>query len=215
MIIHKVEVGELATNCYVVVCSQTQKSFIIDPGGDIDKIKKLLEDTYPVFIMNTHGHIDHTRENQKLKKQYDLEVLIHKDDAPMLENANLNLSSYIWGKSVILSPADKLLNNGDILEVGKLKVQIHHTPGHSLGGVCFLVENQKGDKALFTGDTLFASSVGRTDLYGGSFPTLINSIKEKILVFEDELVIYPGHGPITKVGIEKANNPYIREKNIY
>lgn len=210
MIIHKAEVGELVTNCYVVICSQTKKSFIIDPGGDIDKIKKLLKGTYPVFIMNTHGHIDHTRENQELKKQYGLKVLIHKDDASMLENANLNLSSYIWGKSVILSPADELLDNGDILEVGKLRVQIYHTPGHSLGGICFLVENQRGDKALFTGDTLFASSIGRTDLYGGSFPTLINSIKEKILVFEDELTIYPGHGPITKVGIERANNPYVR-----
>ncbi|MDI6786467.1 MAG: MBL fold metallo-hydrolase [bacterium] len=210
MIIHKVEVGELATNCYVVICSQTKKSFIIDPGGDLDKIKRLSKDTYPIFIMNTHGHIDHIKENQELKKQYGLKVLIHKDDAFMLEDANLNLSSYIWGKNVILSPADKLIEGGDILEVGKLKVQVYHTPGHSFGGVCFLVENQNGDKALFTGDTLFASSIGRTDLYGGSFSCLIKSIKEKILVFEDNLTIYPGHGPTTKVGIEKANNPYVK-----
>ncbi|MBU2600202.1 MBL fold metallo-hydrolase [bacterium] len=209
MIIHKIEVGELFTNCYIVICKKTKKSFIVDPGEVTKEIEKILKETFPIYIINTHGHIDHIKGNKELKERYNLKVLIHKDDASSLEDGNLNLSRYVWGKDIILPKADQLLKDNDTIRVGDLDILILYTPGHSPGGISLLVKNQTGDKVLFTGDTLFASSVGRVDLYGGSLNTLIRSIKEKILVFEDHLFIYPGHGPLTEVGIEKASNPYL------
>jgi glyoxylase-like metal-dependent hydrolase (beta-lactamase superfamily II) len=193
-----------------VICPETKNSFIIDPGGSIEKIKKALKNTNPIYIINTHGHIDHIKENQRLKEIYNLAILIHKDDAHMLQDPQLNLSSLIWGERIILERPTYLLEDNQILEIGNLKIKVIHTPGHTPGGCCFLVENREREKILFSGDTLFNSSIGRTDLYGGSLPILIKSIKEKIFSLEEDIEIYPGHGPMTNIKREKLNNPYLK-----
>jgi hydroxyacylglutathione hydrolase len=206
MKIIKLEVGELGANCYIVYCEKTSEGAVIDPGGNAQDIINIIdrESIKIVSIINTHGHADHIGANDKLKAHTGAPVLIHKDDAAMLISSQGNLSMYI-GNNLICKAADRLLTDGEIIQVGEIELQVIHTPGHTLGGICLKVND-----VVFSGDTLFEQSVGRSDFPGGSHSQLIKSIKEKLLILPDSTQILPGHGAGTTIGNERYNNPFIQ-----
>lgn len=193
-------------NCYILGCEDTGEAAVIDPGDEADRILiKLSEARLKVkYLINTHGHFDHVAANKRMKEITDADLLIHPEDAPML--AELNKAASSFGLSAENSPdADRHINDGDEISFGSITLKVIHTPGHSRGGICLYTPGY-----LFVGDTLFAGSIGRTDLPGGSYDTLIASIKEKLLVFDDNTIVYPGHGPETTIGREKKINPFLR-----
>lgn len=192
-------------NCYIIYCEKTKKAAIIDPGGNADAILNFIDQNQlePQFIILTHAHGDHIGALREVKEKKNLPVYIHPLEEPMLRDANKNMSRWMGYPSVEIA-ADRLLKDNEIIELGELKLHIIHTPGHTRGGICIKVED-----ALFTGDTLFAGSIGRTDFEGGSFPQIIDSIKNKLLVFDDNTKVYPGHGPESTIGMEKRLNPFL------
>jgi glyoxylase-like metal-dependent hydrolase (beta-lactamase superfamily II) len=202
----KLEVGNLGTNCYILYCENTLQAAVIDPGGNAAEIMDIIhnENLVVVCIINTHGHADHISDNNSLRCDTGAPLLIHRDDADMLTSAQLNLSMFIGG-SIICAPADRLLNDGDSIEVGKLTLKVLHTPGHTPGGISLTTND-----VVFSGDTLFAQSIGRTDFPGGSYDQLIQSIQNKLLALSDSTKVLPGHGPDTTIGFERQNNPFIQ-----
>jgi len=205
MILKTLMVGELGANCYILGCEETKLGAVIDPGGDGDRILRTIEEMglKIQYIIDTHGHIDHIAANSKVKEGTGAELLIHSQDAPMLADPTLNLSSFLGMSIPVLKP-DQTLKEDDIITIGKIELKVIHTPGHTLGGICLKTEEE-----IFTGDTLFAGSVGRTDFPGGNGQTLINSIREKILCYPNHLVVYPGHGPSSSIGEERSSNPFL------
>ena len=197
-------VGPIQANCYVLGCERTKEAAVIDPGGDVDKILMTLakDKLRCVYIINTHGHFDHTGDNKRLKEVTGAKLVIHRADAPMI--LDQGSSGSLWGMEVEDSPPpDLYVEERDVITFGDISLQVLHTPGHSPGGISLL-----SDKMVFVGDTLFAGSIGRTDLPGGDYETLIRNVKEKIFPLGDDVVIYPGHGPKTTVGREKRSNPF-------
>ncbi|ABW19252.1 MBL fold metallo-hydrolase [Alkaliphilus oremlandii] len=206
MFLEKVPAGVYAVNCYVIGDEQTNKAAVVDPGGDVDKIIKVLEnnDLELKYILLTHAHGDHIGGLVELRERTGAPVYIHQEDLYMLQNSSVNYSQAISGVKIETN-ADGFLNDGDRLELGDLTLSIIHTPGHSKGGICIAVGN-----VLLTGDTLFANSIGRSDLYGGNQEELIQSIKNKLFTLDEDLTVLPGHGPATTIRIEKITNPYVR-----
>jgi len=197
-------VGPLMSNCYIIACKQTREAAVIDPGDEADNILIAVSEfkSRLKYILNTHGHFDHVGANARLKQVTGASILIHEEDAPMLNI--VSSSAGAWGMSSVDSPPpDQTIKEGDIIEVGQIKLKVIHTPGHSPGGVSFLTDN-----IVFVGDTLFAGSIGRTDFPGGNYNTLITSVKNKLFVLDDNVVVYPGHGPETTIGNEKSTNPF-------
>ena len=208
MFFERLVVGALETNCYLISCKKTKKAAVIDPGGE-DEVELILNilkiNNFDLkYIINTHGHIDHIAGNNLLKAKTEALLLIHKLDADMLVNANKNFSSFL-GKEIHSPPADKFLEEGDKMPLGTLNLIVIHTPGHTPGGISLILNN-----VVFTGDTLFARGIGRTDLPGGSFQDLMKSIKEKLLILGDNKIIYPGHGLYSTIGEERRTNPYLK-----
>jgi len=204
LILRMLVVGPIQANCYVLGCERTKEAAVIDPGGDVDKILMTLakDKLHCVTIINTHGHFDHTADNKRLKEVTGAKLVIHRADAPMILHQGSNGS--MWGMEVEDSPPpDSYVEERDVITFGDISLQVLHTPGHSPGGISLL-----SDKMVFVGDTLFAGSIGRTDLPGGDYETLIRSVKEKIFPLGDDVVIYPGHGPKTTVGRERRSNPF-------
>ena len=207
MIIRNVVVGPLDVNCYILGCEDTKVAAIIDPGDNADKIIKLIdkEGLKPVFIINTHAHFDHIGGVKAIQDHFKIDFLLHKDDLFLVDTASEQAAAF--GLSLIPKPkVDKFVNNGDKISLGDKVINVIHTPGHSPGGICYHVDNN-----VFVGDTMFAGSIGRTDLPGGSYETLINSIKEKLLPLGDSAIVYPGHGPSTTIGNEREHNPFLTE----
>jgi glyoxylase-like metal-dependent hydrolase (beta-lactamase superfamily II) len=205
MQIETLAVGPLQVNCFIVACEKNREALVVDPGDEAERILKRLHASglQLKLVVNTHGHFDHVGGNRLLVEESGAELLIHQDDLPVLRRAREHATLY--GMSVTPSPEpSRLLAGGEILAVGELRLQVLHTPGHSPGGICLL-----GDGHLFSGDTLFAGSVGRTDLPGGDHDTLIEGIRRQLLVLSDETVVHPGHGPDTTIGREKRANPYL------
>jgi len=198
--------GIYAANCYIVYDENAKEGIVVDPGGDVDDIINRIEKLGLTikYIVLTHGHGDHIAGVKGLKNHTGAKVAIHKDDAYMVRDGRKNLSSMMAMGSVEFEP-DILLDENDVIEFGNIKCEVIHTPGHTPGGITLRI----GD-SLFTGDTLFAGSIGRTDFEGGSFDTIINSIKTKLMVFPDDTKVYPGHGPSTTIKMEKRYNPFIR-----
>jgi glyoxylase-like metal-dependent hydrolase (beta-lactamase superfamily II) len=204
MIIKKLVVGPLMANCFIIGCEKTKEAVVIDPGDEDDRILFELEGMKVKFIINTHGHFDHVAGNKRLKEATKAPVLIHFLDAPML--TTLSSDASMFGISVENSPpADQMLKDGDTISFGAVNLEVLHTPGHSPGGIALYADGN-----LFVGDTLFAGSIGRSDLPGGNYNTLISSIKNKLYVFDDDVRVFPGHGPETTIGLEKKNNPFTR-----
>lgn len=205
MILETVVVGPLMVNCYILGCEETREGIVIDPGGDADRILSVVakHDLKIVSLINTHGHFDHVGANQALMKSLGVGLVVHELDAPMLDRADDTAQKY--GLRAVNSPAPTgFLRDGDLISFGKYNLTVLHTPGHTLGG-CSLY----GEGMVFTGDTLFADSVGRTDFPGGSSVALGKSIREKLLTLPDATIVYPGHGPITTIDHERRHNPYL------
>ncbi|MBR5430037.1 MAG: MBL fold metallo-hydrolase [Firmicutes bacterium] len=194
----------IGTNCYLLIDKATRQAAIIDPAAAGERILKVLQDANatPAVIINTHGHWDHTGANHQLQELTGAPLLIHEADAPMLSNAALSSAAF-FGAGIENSRPDRLLHDKDVIEVGELKLEVLHTPGHSPGGICLFTED-----LCFSGDTLFKLSMGRTDL-PGSDETQMEYSLNKLMRYSDELTVLPGHGPSTNIGYERKFNPYI------
>jgi hydroxyacylglutathione hydrolase len=200
-----VVVGALETNCYLVYCPETLDCAIVDPGAAPERIIAAVaeRELKPIAILNTHGHIDHIGSNREMKNKYRVPLRIHKADGPMLAHIQSVELSLLLGAEES-PPADSYLTEGEAVTIGRCSLAVIHTPGHSPGSVSLLA-----DSFLLSGDTLFCGGVGRTDLPGGSFRDLEDSIKRKLLTLSDDLLVLPGHGPRTTIGQEKDTNPFI------
>lgn len=206
MIFKSLEVGPLSVNCYIVACEQSREGVVIDPGGDVERIITLVDQLGLKIhtIINTHGHFDHLGGNRQALEAFGARLLIHQADAPMLSrSAEVALRYGLQGEN---SPeADAFLADGMEVIFGACRMKVLHTPGHTQGGCCLYFEKEQ---AVITGDTLFADSIGRTDLPGGSHEQLLESIRTKLFTLPDAVTAYPGHGPQTTIGHEKSCNPY-------
>ena len=204
MRVHCLAVGPLQVNCYVAACPDTGEAVVMDPGDEAPLIHELIkkEEMSLSEILLTHCHADHVGGIKALAEATGAPVKIHPADRFLLDGAVDH--GRLFGLEIEKPPApDGYLEGGDTVRFGKEALKVLHTPGHSPGGICFL-----GNGEVFVGDTLFAGSIGRFDLPGGSYEQLLESISTEILTLSEETVVYPGHGPATTVGREKQSNPF-------
>ena len=189
------------TNCYIVQDEETKETMVIDPGGDADKIVEMLNTIHAKvkYILLTHCHGDHIAGVNELKQRVGGKILIHRLDEEGLRDPNVNLAEYV-GLGRVIVQADARLDDGDLIHVGNLEFKILHTPGHTKGGISIYSEEEK---LLFSGDTLFRGSWGRTDLPTSSFEDIIKSITEKLMVLPEDTIVYPGHGKSTMIKEEE------------
>jgi glyoxylase-like metal-dependent hydrolase (beta-lactamase superfamily II) len=202
--------GAFETNCYVVRTNESAtQCLVVDTGLDGRDLVAFLEEHQltPAAVVLTHGHADHIVGLAALRQRYPrIKVFIHQLDAQLLTDPDANLSG-LAGLTFVTEPPDILLREGDVIEEAGVRLQVLHTPGHTLGGICLYAEV---DNLVFAGDTLFADSVGRTDFPGGDTEQLIESIRTKLLLLPDKTAVYPGHGMRTTIGREKRANPFLR-----
>lgn len=198
MIIKTIPAGIYEANCYLIKDEETSEVAIIDPGGEDASIEKEINSLKgePKFILLTHGHFDHVGGVIKLAEKYNIPFYISKTDEELMERDNS-----VFGT---LRKADFYLKEGDTVNLGKNQIKVIETPGHSKGGLCFLLLDK-----VFTGDTLFQGSIGRTDFISGDLNEIISSIKNKLLPLGDNILVYPGHGPSSTIGYEVRNNPFL------
>ena len=204
MIIKTLTLGFFSCNNYLVICEDTNDAVLIDAGGDYEATMQEVKNSNAnlKYIFHTHGHLDHISGDVELKTKAGIRVFIHEGDQPLVNKFKDQLM--MFGLPDMEIPViDEHVEDGQILEVGKLKFKVIHTPGHSPGSVCYLV-----DDVLFSGDTLFKDSVGRTDLFGGSYEQIGDSIVNKLFTLDENIKVYPGHGSPTSIGHEKENNPF-------
>ena len=205
----QLEVGNFSVFSYLVAGDSGGDGLVIDPAGDADRILALAgqQKINIKFIVNTHAHVDHVMGNEEMKQKTGAKIIIHEEDAPLLTRIPQSMLMMFGGRPS--PPADQTVKDGDLIRVANLALKVLHTPGHSPGGMCL-----HSDNAVFTGDTLFVGGVGRSDLPGGSWPLMLQSIKTKILTLPDDTVIYPGHNygyaPTSTIKNERLNNPFLR-----
>jgi len=202
-------VGE--TNCYIIQDEKTKETMVIDPGGEVDKIGEMLDtlNASVKYIVLTHCHGDHMAGVQSLKEKYGGKVLVHIDDEPGLRDPGVNLADYV-GLGTVIIEADSRLNDNDLIHIGDIEFKVIHTPGHTKGGICLY---QEDEKILFSGDTIFRGTWGRTDLPTSSFEDIIKSITERIMILPEDTIIYPGHGKSTMVKEEEPIYLELRAKD--
>lgn len=206
MKIAKFSLGPLGTNCYII--HKENKALIFDPGAEGDRIINYLNENElePKAILLTHAHFDHIGAVDQLRKTYNIDVYGHELEANWLEDPSLNRSNQFIGNEIKTEAPDQLLEEGE-LTLGQFSFEVLHTPGHSPGSVAFIFHK---DKFMVSGDVLFLQGIGRTDLPGGSFEVLKNSLQEKLYKLPDAYVVLPGHGENTSIGYEKNNNLYVK-----
>ncbi len=203
-----VQVGLFSTNCYLVMNDDTLEGFIIDPGSETIKINSEIEEMgmVPVAILITHGHFDHIMAVDELKMKYKIQSYVHEAEAEVLKDSYLNSSARLGRKRFTTVP-DVLLKDEEVISPAGIDVKTISTPGHTQGGACFYLEKEK---LLFSGDTLFCESIGRTDLPTGDTDLLIRSVKTRLAVLPEDVFVLPGHGEPTSIGHEKQCNSYMR-----
>lgn len=208
MLLEKLAVGAYAANCFIVGDEESRTGIVIDPGGEAERIFKKAESMGLKLetILLTHGHGDHIGAVETLKKLTGASVLCHHEEAEMMSDPAINLTVNMNGPSVSFK-ADRTVGDGDVVMTGKLKLKVMHTPGHTVGGICLYLDSEK---VLFSGDTLFYGSIGRSDLPGGSHRQLIGSILNKLMKLDDAVTVYPGHGASTTIGFERRKNPFLQ-----
>ena len=198
-------------NGFVLGCETTREAVLIDPGDEVVELLAAAADRHLVFryILLTHAHVDHVSGVAAAKRALGVPVYLHRDDVFLYENA-VSQGAMFGIRVEAPPPVDEFYSPGQVIAFGEYEVRPHHTPGHCPGGVCLQVGSRGADgKSLFVGDTLFAGSIGRTDLPGGDYDTLIHSIRTVLFSFGDEAEVYPGHGPKTTIGQERRTNPFL------
>jgi len=208
--IHSLCVGFLAVNCYILARENSHEAIVIDPGGDGDRILALAKKLglHPSFVLNTHGHFDHIGANVFLRENTKAKIGIHLKDAPFL-GGEILCGAQALGFPFTPHHPDFTFMDGDILDLDDISIRVIHTPGHTPGGSCFFVDQTEEAPLLFSGDTLFCGSVGRTDLPGGDFKILEKSLKKLKQIILPETIILPGHGSQTTMKEELENNPFL------
>jgi len=198
--------GMVQTNCYIVRVPESKEAVVIDPGDRAEKIYSYLKENDLVCkrILLTHGHFDHITAAESLKSLTGADIYAHESEAELLKDPNLNASTQM-GRKVSLKP-DYFLKDGEKFEAAGLFWKVLYTPGHTEGGACYYLEEEA---VVFSGDTLFYESIGRTDLPTGDYQRLIESIRNRLFVLSDETEVYPGHGRPTTIGHEKQYNPFL------
>ena len=209
MQIARLVVGPLQVNCYVAFDDTSKEAIVIDPGDDGRDILDLIakKGLKVKYIVNTHAHFDHVGANKVLKDATGAELLIHESDSSLL--GGTAGQARVFGMTAPSSPkADRYLKHGDVLSAGSVSLTVLHTPGHSQGGISLA-----GDGVVFTGDSLFAGSIGRTDFPGGDLMTLITAIKQNLMTLPDDTVVLSGHGPQSTIGEERRENPFLNARS--
>lgn len=207
MIFETIVVGELGVNCYLLADSDTKEGVVIDPGAEPERILAAVKKNgiKVTGVLNTHGHFDHIGGNRRVAEASSAPLLINKEDESFLSRAAT--SAQMYGLKADNSPTPSAyLAEGDSVRFGNHEIKVIHIPGHSPGGCCFYLAK---DGILISGDSLFAESIGRTDLPGGSQTQLVGAIRSKLLTLPEKTKVFPGHGPSTTIGHEKKHNPYL------
>jgi glyoxylase-like metal-dependent hydrolase (beta-lactamase superfamily II) len=204
MRLKRLSLGPFEVNCYIII-SDSGRAILLDPGAEAEKIKEILkkEKVSTSFILHTHGHLDHIGADN----DFPLPVYIHKADLPLMKDPILNLSQ-LFTQPFIVEQKIIPFDSEQSINLDEINLKVIHTPGHTPGSSCFLFTDHN-QKVLFSGDTLFYLGIGRTDFPGGNQKELIKSIKDKLLLLDEDTVVYPGHGPSTCIGKEKKNNPFL------
>lgn len=199
-------VGTVATNCYFVINDDTKQVLIIDPGAAAKQLAEKVKENglIPAGILLTHGHFDHASAAEELSKLLEVKVYAHEAEKETLETPHLNLSG--WEGKTEIYHADEYVSDEQELDLAGFHIKVFFTPGHTVGGCCFYFAEQS---VLFSGDTLFEGSIGRTDFPKGSASELIRAIKNKLMILPDETAVYSGHGEMTSIGMERINNPFL------
>ncbi len=210
MDIEQMKVGFMEVFCYILSCPRTNEALVIDPAGDEERVVERIQqkNLQLKFIVNTHGHPDHTCGNAKVKELTGAKIIVHELDIPLVSSEHGKEMARQWGFTPS-PPADVTVTDGEQIVAGDVSLDVIHTPGHTPGGMCLL-----GDGNVFTGDTLFVCSIGRTDLPGASMPQFMTSIHEKLLTLPGETIVWPGHDygvqPSSTIDHEKRTNPWIK-----
>lgn len=205
-------VGMVQTNCYIIINEETKECFIIDPGASgkqlAEKIKK--DNLAPVAVLLTHGHFDHAAAAEELAKEFNIKVYAHEAEEDTLRDPQKNVSWMVGAKESY--EADEFLKDNQVINLAGFEIKVLHTPGHTEGGCCYYIAEED---VVFTGDTLFAQSVGRTDFPGGSMSQIVRSIQERLMTLnqpgklETDIMVYPGHNDPTTIETERMENPYL------
>lgn len=206
MNIKKFTLSDFQSNCYVIGCENTKEAVIVDPGECTEEIINAIEEENYVLknIIFTHGHGDHIAGAKELKDKFGADILAHEAEVAMIKDPKINMSSMMSCDNVSLD-VDRPLKDGDSIDFGDKKIEVIHTPGHSKGGICLKINEH-----LFTGDTLFPRSIGRTDFVGGDYDEIISSIKGKLMTLSGKTKVHPGHGNVSSIGKEKLMNPFVK-----
>ena len=204
--INQYVVGAVQTNCYFAINDETNETLIVDPGDNAkqlaDRIRQ--EELKPVAVLLTHGHFDHAGGAAELAREFQIPVYAHEDEKETLEDPKLNVS-WMMGKEEHFS-ADEFVTDEQELDLAGFHIRVLLTPGHTVGGCCYYFSYQN---VVFSGDSLFQTSIGRTDFPKGSASQLVNAIREKLMILPDETAVYTGHGDMTTIGTERKYNPYL------
>ena len=217
MLVRTIVVGPLQCNCTILGCEETGEALVIDPGDEIERILEALrtENLACTGIFHTHAHIDHLGATAPLKEATGASILLHAEDQPLYEHVP-DQAALFGFPTPPTAPIDRYIQDGEVLGWGRIRGEVLHTPGHTPGGISLRIAPQSNRAGgadepdrLFSGDTLFAGSVGRTDLWGGNWDQLLRSIRERLLTLPDETIVVPGHGPPTTIGEERRRNPFL------
>ncbi len=213
MIFEKIVVGPLQCNCIILGCEETREALVVDPGDEVERILGLLERhrLRVKVILQTHAHFDHVGATKPLRDITGARVCLHRDDQPLYENLPMQVAMFGL-KAPEPTEIQHWYRDGEEISAGTVAVRVMHTPGHSPGSVSFHLPPGEiaGAGILLSGDTLFAGGIGRTDLWGGSYEQIIESIRERLLVHPDNTAVHPGHSPDTTIGLEKDRNPFLQ-----
>ena len=203
--IKSMTLGMVATNCYLIINKETKEALLIDPADNALRISNVIEENVCTLkaILLTHGHFDHIMALNELKKRYNVPVYAHEEEEDVLKQSSLNMSGMIG--QIYTTQADIYVKDGEHLKLAGLDIIVLHTPGHTKGGVCYYLPEEK---VLMSGDTLFHCSIGRTDIPTGSMSQLVRPVKEQLFVLPDDVQVYPGHDSVTSIGYEKQYNPF-------
>jgi glyoxylase-like metal-dependent hydrolase (beta-lactamase superfamily II) len=203
-------VGAFQCNCSILACPETKQAIVCDPGGEHQRILEIVRhyDLSVKWIVHTHAHLDHIYETRDVKEQAGGTIALHRDDAFLYDGFAMQAAMFGWRVRPVL-PVDHWITNGEKLDFGKRNAEVIHTPGHTPGSCCFRLEGENGP-LLLSGDTLFQRSIGRTDLPGGDFEQIENSIQTRLYSLDPDTQVIPGHGPATTIGDEARGNPFVR-----